>query len=96
MVFLAGLLPAAVAFLVRYFLKEPERWVAAAASGQRGRFAELFDERHRRRTLSGFLMALVALLTWWSCNAFIPVVASVWRRSRPQRAFSSSATRCWR
>ena len=75
-VFLAGLLPAAVAFLVRYFLKEPERWVAAAASGQRGRFAELFDERHRRRTLSGFLMALVALLTWWSCNAFIPVVAS--------------------
>ena len=21
-------------------------------------------------------MALVALITWWSCNAFIPVVAS--------------------
>jgi MFS family permease len=27
-------------------------------------------------TVSGFLMALVALITWWSCNAFLPVVAA--------------------
>jgi hypothetical protein len=26
-------------------------------------------------TLSGFVMAVTALIMWWSCNAFIPVVA---------------------
>ena len=75
-VFLAGLVPAAVALLVRRFVREPERWVATMAGGRRARFTELFDSSHRRRTGSGFVMALVALLTWWSCNAFIPVVAS--------------------
>ena len=30
----------------------------------------------RPRTLSGLSMALTALLMWWSCNAFIPVVGS--------------------
>jgi MFS family permease len=74
-VFLTGLIPAAVAFIVRLFVKEPERWKTAAA-GQHPRFAELFDERHRALTRSGFFMALVALIMWWSCNAFIPVVAS--------------------
>ena len=74
-VFLFGLLPAAAAFLVRLFVKEPERWQAVSDRG-RVRIAELFSPQLRRFTLSGFLMALTALLTWWSCNAFIPVVSS--------------------
>jgi MFS family permease len=75
-VFLAGLAPVVVALLVRRFLREPERWVATAAGAQRARFSELFAPAFRRRTLSGFAMALVALLTWWSCNVFIPVIAA--------------------
>ncbi len=75
-VFLAGLVPAAVALLVRRFVREPERWVATTTIARRARFVELFAPANRRRTASGFLMALVALLTWWSCNVFIPVVAS--------------------
>ncbi|MFL6196299.1 MAG: MFS transporter [Thermoanaerobaculia bacterium] len=75
-VFLCGLIPAAVAFAVRMFVKEPERWKAAASSAPHPRIAELFDERFRRITLSGFSMAVVALIMWWSCNAFIPVVAT--------------------
>jgi MFS family permease len=75
-VFLAGLLPAAAAFVVRLFIKEPERWKKAAASAPPPRLAELFDARHRAFTLSGFLMAVTALVTWWSCNAFIPVVST--------------------
>lgn len=74
-VFLVGLAPAFVAVLVRVFLKEPERWQAAAKAGQT-RLAELFSDEHRRATLSGFAMALVCLLMWWSCNAFIPVIAN--------------------
>ncbi|PPE74925.1 MFS transporter [Solimonas fluminis] len=75
-VFLFGLLPAAIAFLVRLFLKEPERWTQARENTRPPRIAELFGPSVRRYTLSGFLMALVALITWWSCNAFIPVVSA--------------------
>lgn len=75
-VFLAGLLPAAAALFVRMFVREPERWQAAAASAPRPRLAELFDERHRALTRSGFFMAVIALVTWWSCNAFVPVVST--------------------
>jgi len=89
-VFLAGLVPAAVALAVRRFIREPERWrrtagaareeglaaAAAAVAVRRPRLAELFDRQHRALTLSGFLMAVIVLVTWWSCNAFIPVVST--------------------
>ena len=74
-VFLAGLIPAAVAFIVRAFVREPERWKSAAATA-RPRLSELFTPRFRAITISGFFMAVVALIMWWSCNAFIPVVAT--------------------
>jgi MFS family permease len=73
-VFLSGLLPAAVAFAVRAFVKEPERWKSAAA-GQTPAVSELFRPEYRALTRSGFLMAVTALITWWSCNAFIATVA---------------------
>ncbi|HXU33522.1 MAG TPA: MFS transporter [Thermoanaerobaculia bacterium] len=75
-VFLCGLIPAAAAFLVRMFVKEPDLWKSTAAKAPPPRLAELFDAEHRLLTLSGFLMALVALVMWWSCNAFIPVIAT--------------------
>ena len=75
-VFLFGLIPAAAAFAVRLFVKEPERWQKACANAAKPRIAELFSPEMRRLTLSGFLMALTALITWWSCNAFIPVVST--------------------
>jgi MFS family permease len=74
--FLFGLVPAAVAFVVRMFVHEPERWSEAAAGGKHPRIAELFTPEHRRATLGGFAMAVVALITWWSVNAFITIVAS--------------------
>jgi MFS family permease len=74
-VFLFGLLPAAAAFAVRLFVKEPERWKNLADKSE-AKLSELFSPALRSFTRSGFLMAVVALMTWWSCNAFIPVVAS--------------------
>jgi MFS family permease len=73
-VFLCGLIPAATAFMVRLFVKEPERpqYIEDQAPA---RISELFTNYHRE-TLSGFLMAVIALITWWSCNAFIPVIAT--------------------
>lgn len=75
-VFLCGLLPAFVAFVVRAFVKEPERWKSAAEQSNPPRIAELFTPTYRRITLSGLGMAVVALITWWSCNAFIPTIAN--------------------
>src|SRR5579883_259874 len=75
-VFAVGLVPAIVAFIVRMFVKEPERWQQASATRKELSFSELFSSELRSSTLSGFLMTLIALLTWWSCNAFIPVVAT--------------------
>ena len=73
-VFLFGLLPAAVAFAVRLFIKEPERWKRIAGL-ETAKIRELFGPEYLRFTLSGFVMAVPALIMWWSCNAFIPVVA---------------------
>ena len=75
-VFLFGLLPAAVAFAVRIFVKEPERWRTAAEAASPPKIADLFAPPYRKITLSGLGMAVVALITWWSCNAFIPTVAA--------------------
>jgi MFS family permease len=74
-VFAFGLIPAAVAVAVRFFVREPERWRRAEAVA-RSRLSELFSPALRHATLSGLGMALIALIMWWSCNAFIGVVAS--------------------
>lgn len=73
-VFLFGLVPATVAFFVRLFVKEPERW-KKVGSEHRAKISELFSPKYRALTISGFCMAVTALITWWSGNAFIPIVA---------------------
>jgi len=74
-VFAFGLIPAALALAVRLVVREPERWKRLAA-GARPRIAELFSRELRHATISGLAMALIALVMWWSCNAFIGVVAT--------------------
>jgi MFS family permease len=74
-VFLSGLLPAAVALAVRYFVKEPERW-AALKDRTPPSVRELFSPNVIKLTVSGLITAITALITWWTCNAFIPVIAS--------------------
>lgn len=71
-VFAVGALPALVALGMRRSLKEPERWEAVKNPG---RISELFGPEWRHVTLSGMAVAMVAMLTWWGCNAFIPLVA---------------------
>lgn len=72
-VFLTGLVPAAFAVLIRLQVHEPEAFKEPQATP---RIAELFAPRYRRRTWGGLSLALVALVTWWSCSAFIPIVAN--------------------
>nr|MBA2319714.1 MFS transporter [Deltaproteobacteria bacterium] len=74
-VFLCGLIPAGFAIAIRMVVKEPERWKAVAA-GAAPSLRELFRGDTLKLTLSGLATAIVALLMWWSCNAFIPIVAN--------------------
>ena len=38
--------------------------------------AELFTPQNRALTISGLVPALTVLIMWWSCNTFIPIVAT--------------------
>jgi MFS family permease len=92
-VLLCGLLPAALALVVRLYVREPERWQAAAARAARPRIAEIFRPALWPRTRSALLMTLTALLMWWSCNAFIPVVAATLGSAEAaQRGLDRAAT----
>lgn len=72
-VFLTGLLPVALAVWVRLKIKEPETWKSGEA---KPRVRELFQPQLLSQTLGGLALATVALLTWWSCNAFTPAITS--------------------
>jgi MFS family permease len=75
-VFLCGLIPAAVAFAVRLFLDEPDEWARTKAAAAATRLRDLFAPDVIRLTIGGTLAALVSLITWWSCNAFLPTVVT--------------------
>lgn len=92
-VFLLGLVPAAIAFAVRWFVDEPEQWRRAHAQASQPKLRELFGKDYRRLTIVGSLLSLVTLITWWSCNAFIASIVSTWAQTAAQeRGLDASAT----
>jgi MFS family permease len=84
-VFLTGLIPVAVALLVRVFVKEPERWKATAENAH-PTIGELLTPRYRKYTFSGFAMATCAMLAWWTSNAFLPTLATGLGKQQAQLA----------
>ena len=75
-VFLAGLLPILVALAVRLFLRESSQWQQSRARSAPSTPRELFSPAMRAATLSGFFVAVIAIVSWWGCNAFIPLLGS--------------------
>jgi MFS family permease len=75
-VFLAGLLPALVALGVRLFVRESEPWQQSRARGARSTPRELFTPGMRAATVSGFFVAVIAIISWWGCNSFLPLLGS--------------------
>jgi len=74
LVFLSGLLPAGAAAAIRFTVKEPPGWRPPM---ERPRLAELFAPALRRRTIGGLVIAVLMLLTWWTCNGFLPRIAAL-------------------
>lgn len=91
-VFLFGLIPAAVAFSVRLFVREPERWTRNVERKQT-RIRDIFTPEFRRITIWGTFVAVIALIGWWSCNAFIPTLATgLAREAATTRGLDNGAT----
>jgi MFS family permease len=95
-VFLTGLVPALVALAIRWRVKEPAVFHRSEIPPK---IADLFTPEVRPRTLSGLTMAMIALVTWWSCNAFLPTLASFLAdeagRSKDRVSFITLATTCF-
>ncbi len=75
-VFLCGLAPVALAIVVRLFIRESEQWEHRAGATQVATPRELLSPQVRRFAVSGFFVSVAALLTWWACNAFVPLLGS--------------------
>ena len=75
-VFLAGLAPVIVAFGVRLFIRESDQWSAEDARVNRPSPRELFRPGVVWLTVSGMLVAVTAVLSWWACNAFLPILGA--------------------
>lgn len=73
-VFLAGLMPVMLALAIRAFVKESPQWNSAEARVHPPHPRELFTPGIRRLTASGAGVAVTAVLTWWACNAFVPML----------------------
>jgi MFS family permease len=90
--FLFGLLPAAVTFVLRLFLREPERWQKVRERST-VKLREIFHGDLARVTALGTLVAVIALIAWWSSNAFLPTLATGLAREAAQaRGLDASAT----
>lgn len=74
-VFACGLLPVLVAVAFRWLVREPEHFTPGAAVSPWAGLRELVGPNWRRATFSGFSMAALGLLSWWSVNAFLPTLA---------------------
>ncbi len=73
MCFCVGLRRLYRGLLARLFIKESEVWEKRVRNSQ-PRIAELFSPAVRKNTLSGLAAAVTALITWWACNAFVPLL----------------------
>jgi MFS family permease len=75
-VFLAGLAPVMLALLIRIFVRESSQWTAAVAREHPPSPRELFAPGIRKLTISGAGVAVTAVVSWWACNAFVPLLGS--------------------
>jgi MFS family permease len=83
--FIIGALPAILALVVRFWLKEPERWQQASHEGEvakkLGSYRELFGHPvWRRHALIGLALAFSGIVGLWGIGFFVfDLVADVFR-----------------
>ncbi|MCS6850362.1 MAG: MFS transporter [Gemmataceae bacterium] len=99
MMFVIGAVPALLAVVIRYRLREPERWQQAVATqGARqkaGSMRELFgDPRWRKHTLIGLGLAVPGVVGLWGIGFFsYDFVRAVFRQTYEQQGLSPEEIR---
>lgn len=74
-VLVAGALPAVLSLLIRRYIPEPDRWVAArdaAAANAASTFTSIFKPDLRRRTIVGALVASSVMIGCWGGLTLLP------------------------
>ena len=100
LMFLIGALPAFLALIVRWKLKEPKRWqeMKSQATNQQtevGSYAALFrDARWRRHALVGLVMACTGVIALWGIVFFVfDLVGSVMTKQLAAQGLSGADLR---
>jgi MFS family permease len=71
--FLCGVSPVIVAFLITARVKEPERWKQRVEGEKRPRpFAEIFTAKYRRKTIVNAALLTVAIIGLWAGSVYEP------------------------
>ena len=71
--FLCGVSPVIVAFLITVRVKEPERWKQRVEGEKRPRpFAEIFTAKYRRKTIVNAALLTVAIIGLWAGSVYEP------------------------
>src|SRR5207248_6385766 len=99
--FVIGALPALLAILIRWRLKEPERWQHVVAEGDEqkhkkaGSLTELFgDPRWRRNAFVGLALAIPGVVGLWGIGFFsFDFVRAVFRRTYEAQGLSPNEIR---
>ncbi len=86
--FLIGVLPAFLALLVRWWVKEPDRWTRAHAQ-QVIPLSAIFEGDLKRATLAGSTLAFVAVFGLWGSTNWAPTLV----HELPEFQGADSATR---
>lgn len=73
-VFVVGALPALLLFVLRYAVRESERWEKSKTKAVESEFSlgQIFSKELRRDTLVGSLLAIVATLGFWAVTSWVP------------------------
>ena len=100
--FLAGAIPAPLAFVVFKKLREPDQWLKARAEKKRmGSFADLFaDPRWRHNAIVGMLLAFAGVVGLWGIGFFSfdllrPVLEKTFRAQGLSGAELAGKTTMW-
>jgi len=70
--FLLGGSPALLVALIRWGVKEPDRWQGATKLSAPKAFAQLFSPRFRRRTLLNVVFVLISMVGLWAGSVYVP------------------------
>jgi MFS family permease len=91
--FLCGLSPVVVAFLISTRAKEPERWNRKTDKRQRRNpLAEIFSAKYRQRTMVNAALLAVAIVGLWAGSVYEPTAVITLAKKAGMSATSAAKT----